>query len=550
MDSTSGWAAAYLATLRERDAAKAASAPIPGGIGYDRLLKATAEPQNWPMYWGSYDGTHYSTLNQITPANVSRLRPAWTFPITGGAMEGTALVVDGVMYATGPGNPTTVVALDARTGRQIWQYARPQKVIPPFQINPYSRGAAILGNRLYIGTLDMALVALDARSGRQLWEVQVGDSLDGMSITSPPLVLKDKVIVGVSGGEFPSRGYLDAYDAASGKQAWRFYTVPGPGEPGNDTWKGDSWKTGGSPTWLTGTYDPELNTVYWPVGNPSPQKDRSTRGDGDNLYSDSVIAIDPDTGKLKWHFQFTPNDGHDWDSVQDMVLVDRTYRGQQRKLLMHADRNSHFYVLDRTNGKFISGAPFVYQNWNDGFDANGRPKPRPNSNSSPEGSYLVYPGLGGGTNFQSPSYSALTGLFYLSFSESGGQAMSAPANNVRGQQNTGNGRGGTPATRTAADPESNSGIKAFDPETGKTVWQFPTFQGSLTNGVLATAGNLVFGSIPDGNIVALDSKTGKALWHYQTGNRHAAAPMSFSVDGKQYVTLEAGNLIVTFSLAE
>ena len=524
-------------------------------------MKAKSEPQNWPMYWGLYDGTHYSSLSQITSANVNRLRPAWTVPVIttaevngrnalGGVMEGTPIVVDGVMYATGSGNPTTVLALDAKTGRQIWQYSRPQKVVSPYQINPYNRGVTILGNRLYVGTLDAALIALDARSGRQLWEVQVGDTMAGFTITSPPLAVKDKIIVGISGGEFPTRGYLTAYDAASGKEAWRFYTVPAPGEPGNDTWKGESWKTGGSPTWLTGTFDPELNTVYWPVGNPSPQMDRSFRGDGDNLYSNSVIALDPDTGKLKWHFQFTPNDGHDWDAVQDMVLVDRVYRGQPRKLLLHADRNSHFYVLDRTNGEFLSAVPFVYQNWNDGFDAKGRPKPRPNSNSSPEGSYLVYPALGGGTNFQSPSYSALTGWFYMSFSESGGQAVSAPATNVPGQQNTGRGRGGAPAIRTAADPEPNSGIKAFDPETGKTMWQFATYQGSLTNGVLATAGNVVFGSIVDGNLVALDSKTGKLLWHFQTNSRHQAAPMSYAVDGKQYVTLSAGNIIMTFSLVD
>jgi PQQ-dependent dehydrogenase (methanol/ethanol family) len=544
---------AYLGAQTSRDPSKIQAQPMTGGLTYERLVNAKAEPGNWPMYWGDYQGTHYSALKEITPANVSRLRPAWTFPIFadgGSVLQGTPLVVDGVMYATGSGNPTTVAALDAKTGRQLWRFTRNQAKINPFQINPFSRGVTMLGNRLYIGTLDAMLICLDARSGRQLWEVAVGDTMEGITITSPPLAVKDKIIVGMSGGEYATRGRLDAYDAASGKLVWRFYTIPGPGEKGNDTWKGDSWQTGGAPTWLTGTYDPELNTVYWPVGNPAAQVDRSVRGDGDNLYSDSVVALDPDTGKLKWHFQFTPNDGHDWDSAQDMVLVDRVWRGQNRKLLLHADRNSHFYVLDRTNGKFLAATPFVYQNWNDGFDENGRPKPRPNSNSSPQGTYLVYPSLGGGTNFQAPSYSALTGWFYLAFSEAGQQFASAPSPITRGQTYIGRGRATTPGGRAANDPEPNSGIKAIDPETGKTVWQFPIFQGSLNNGVMATAGNVLFASSPDGNLFALDSKTGKYLWHFQTNSRHSAAPMSYSVDGKQYVALSAGNVVIAFSLAQ
>jgi alcohol dehydrogenase (cytochrome c) len=545
---------AFLSAQTTRDQAKVAAQPMArSGVTYERLVNAQKEPQNWLMYWGNYHATHYSSLGQITASNVARLRPAWTFPIFadgGSVLQGTPVVVDGAMYATGSGNPTTVVKLDAKNGRQIWRYTRAQRTINPNQINPFSRGVAILGNRVYIGTLDAALVCLDADSGRLLWEIPVADTMEGYTITSPPLIVKDKVIVGISGGEYATRGRLDAFDAASGKLAWRFYTIPGPGEPGNDTWKGDSWQTGGAPTWLTGSYDPELNTVYWAVGNPAAQIDRSVRGDGDNLYSDSVVALDPDSGKLKWHYQFTPNDGHDWDSVQAMVLVDRQWRGQNRKLLLHADRNSHFYVLDRTNGKFLSGSPFVYQNWNDGFDENGRPKPRPNSNSSPAGTYLIYPALGGGTNFQAPSYSPLTGLFYLAYSESGAQFASAPQNVTRGATYIGRGRGTTPAARGPSDPEPNAGIKAFDPETGKTVWQFPIFQGSLNNGVLATAGNVLFGSIRDGNLVALDAKTGKYLWHFQTNSNHAASPMSYGVDGKQYIALSTGNVITTFSLAE
>lgn len=553
----------FLSAQVARDPAKIAAQPMAsGGLTYERLMASAREPQNWPMYWGNYQAHHYSSLSQITPTNVKHLRPAWTFPfvtgvnvagrgfVQGSVLQGTPIVVDGVMYATGSGNPTTVVAVDGRTGRQLWRWSRDQRTINPNQINPFSRGIAMLNQRIYVGTLDAFLICLDARTGRQLWEVPVADTMEGYTISSPPLVVKDKVIVGISGGEFGTRGRLDAFDAASGKHVWRFYTIPGPGEPGNETWKGESWQTGGAPTWLTGSYDSELNTVYWAVGNPAAQLDRSVRGDGDNLYSDSVVALDPDTGKLKWHFQFTPNDGHDWDSVQAMVLVDRVWHGQPRKLILHADRNSHFYVLDRTNGKFLSGTPFVYQNWNQGFDANGRPRPFPNSNSSSEGSYLIYPSLVGGTNFQAPSYSALTGWFYLSYQEAGQQFASAPTPVTRGATYIGRGRGTTPANRGPNDPAPNSGIKAIDPETGKTVWQFPTFQSSLNNGVLATAGNVLFGSIPDGNLVALDSKTGRYLWHYQTNGPHAASPMSYMVDGRQYVAMSTGNVIVAFSLAE
>ena len=544
---------AYLRGQQGRDMNKTAGAPVAGGVTYERLLHAEAEPQNWMMYWGNYHGNHYSTLNQITAANVGRLRAEWALPIPGDSvMEGTPIVVDGIMYVSGGGNPATVTAVDARTGRQIWRWTRPQKIVNPYEINRFNRGVAILGNRLFVGTLDAAFICLDARTGLQLWEVQVADTMEGHNITSPPVVVKDKVILGVAGGEFATRGFLDAYDPATGKRLWRFYTIPGPGEPGNDTWKGDSWKTGGGATWLPGTYDAELNTIYWPVGNPEPQIDRTKRGELDNLYTDSVIALDPDTGKLKWHFQFTPNDGHDWDSVQNMMLVDRVWRGQNRKLLMHADRNGHYYILDRTNGAFLSGSPFLYQNWNKGFDEKGRPLAVPGSNSSPEGSFLVYPTAGGATNFQAPSYSPLTGFFYLAYSESGQQYMSTPQEVERGRQYLGRAPGnpGGPPPRGPNDPVANAGIKALDPETGKAIWDFKLYQGSLTNGLLATSGGVLFASSRDGNIIALDAKTGKHLWHFQTGGNNAASPMSFAINGKQYIALSAGNNLFTFALPE
>lgn len=543
---------AYLRTLEGRDLRRTRARSIGAGVTADRLRNAAGEPQNWLMYWGDYQGRHYSALSQITAANTPRLRAAWALPIPGDSvLEGTPLVVDGVMYATGGGNPATVTAIDARTGSQIWRWTRPQRVINPYEINRFSRGVAILGDRLFVGTLDATLIALDARTGRPLWETQVADTMDGFSITSPPLVVKDKVILGIAGGEFATRGFVDAYDAATGDRLWRFHTIPGPGEFGHETWKGDSWKTGGGATWLTGTYDPELDTVYWPVGNPAPQIDRSVRGDLDNLFSDSVVALDPETGRRKWHYQFTPNDGHDWDSVQNMVLVDRVWRGRPRKLLLHADRNGHFYVLDRTDGTFLSGTPFVYQNWNKGFDAKGRPIEVPGSNSSGEGSFRVYPTVGGATNFQAPSYSPITGWFYLEYSENGQRYVSAPETIERGRQYLGRSSAmGKPAARAATDPPPSAGIKALDPENGKTIWDFKIFRGSLTNGLIATAGGVVFASTREGNLIALDARTGAHLWHFQTGGNMAASPMSYGVDGRQYVAVSAGNVIFSFALPE
>lgn len=534
---------AYLASLRERhDVAVFAEPPS------DRLRQADREPQNWAMYWGDYRATHYSPLHQIDGTNVRQLRAAWAFPMPGpSVLEATPIVVDGVMYTSQPG---VVVALDARSGRQLWRYSRPQKARNPAEINPFNRGVAIAGRRVFVGTLDAALVALDARTGLPLWETQVADTMLGYSLTSAPLIVKDKVLVGITGGEFGARGFLDAYDAATGRRVWRWYSVPAPGEFGNESWKGDSWQRGGSPMWLTGSYDADLNLVYWTVGNPGPQIDRSARGELDNLFSDSVVAIDPETGRRKWHYQFTPNDGHDWDSCQAVVLVDRMWHGRMRKLLLHADRNGFFYVLDRTNGDFLAATPFVYQNWNAGFDARGRPNAVPGSNSSREGSFFVYPTLAGGTNFQAPSYSASTGWFYLEYREGGQTYVSEPPTFEPGRQYIGR-KSMAPARGPAPnEPPPSAGIKALDPETGRTMWDFKIYQGSLTNGVLATAGDIVFAAVRDGNVVALDARTGAHLWHFQTGGNLAASPMSYAVGGQQFVAIAAGETVFAFALPE
>lgn len=439
-----------------------------------------------------------------------------------------------------------MIALDAATGRRIWTYVRPQKKRNPYESNLVNRGVAIAGNRVFFGTLDAAMVALDARTGTLLWETQVADTMQGYSITSAPLALADKVITGVAGGEYGIRGFVDAYDAATGKRLWRFNTIPGPGEFGHDTWADDSWQHGGAPTWLTGSYDPELDTLYWPVGNPGPDVNGDVRL-GDNLFSCSVVALDPATGRRKWHYQFTPNDTHDWDSTEGMMLVDRVWHGQNRKLLLHADRNGVFYVLDRTDGTFLAATPYVRASWVNGWDEKGRPRTASGWRSTPEGS-VVFPAVGGGTNFQAPSYSPLTGWVYVAYHDGGSRYVSGPADFESGRQFWGFGHMQFDAQMPGA-PESQ-GVAALDPETGKIQWKHQFEKNSLQAGVLATAGGVVFAGSEEGDFVALDSRTGAPLWHFGAGGEVTSSPMSYAVNGRQYVTISTAGVLYSFALPE
>ena len=539
---------AYLKTLDGADPSKLATGP--GILPWDRLRNSENEPQNYMTYWGDLKGRHYSALAQVNASNVKSLQAKWALPLAGnGTTEAIPLVVDGVMYTIGPVvGSAEVLAADAKTGRVLWRYQRRQKVTNPNEINRTNRGVSVIGNRLFFGTLDAALVALDARTGTELWEAQVADTMAGYSITSPPLPVRDMIITGVGGGEFGVQGFLEAYDQATGKKRWRFNTVPQPGENGHDSWDGDSWQRGGAPTWLTGTYDPDLNTLYWPVGNPGPDFDGDVRK-GDNLYSCSVVALDPDTGKLKWHYQFTPNDTHDWDSTEDMVLVDRVWHGVNRKLLLHADRNGIFYVLDRANGKFLAGNPFVRASWVKGWDENGRPVLTEKSRSNPDGE-IIFPAVGGGTNFQAPSYDPQTGWMYFAYHDGPQNYVSGPERFERGKQYNGRGaaRGGVQTPANEAPP--SDGVQAFDPETGKTQWKFQLSQGGLAPGVLATAGGLVFAASTEGNLFALDAKTGEVLWHFTTGAIISSSPMSYSVEGKQYVAVTSSGIVYSFALPD
>lgn len=528
---------AYLARRKGRDLAGALPLARPGPPSGARLEQARGEPHNWMTYWGDYAGRHFTDLTQITPANVGALQSRWAVRLPSERpLEATPLVVDGVIYASGA--PGDVYALDARTGLQLWAFHRKQDVVNPSQINPTNRGVAVLDGRVFVTTLDNLLIALDARTGRPLWERRVADTLEGYTMTGAPLALPDRIVVGSGGGEFAVRGFLDAYDPATGKRLWRFDTIPGPGQPGHDTWPGDSWKTGGGGTWLTGSYDPELKLLYWAVGNPAPSFNPEIRK-GDNLHTNSVVALDPATGGLRWSYQFTPNDSHDWDSNEALVLTDRLVDGRPRKLLLHADRNGFLYTLDRTDGRFVSARPFVRQTWNDGFDARGRPRIRPGSAASKQGT-KVYPAVGG-TNFQAPSYDDHTGVLYLPFLDAEAQTTAARPKVRRGRQYLGGWQGATNA------PELK-GIRALDVASGKALWTFPLLQNSLAAGVLATRGGVVFAGSAEGGVIALDMKTGAPLWRFAAGAQIKASPISYAVGGRQFVAIAAGDTLYSFAL--
>ena len=504
----------------------------------ERLLKALDEPSNWLHYRGDYSGQNHRPLNQITTENVKRLKVQWVFQTgDGGAVrfETVPLVLDEIMYLTAAHN--NGYALDARTGRVLWRY---QRQIPSQSrcCGPINRGFAILGEKLYMATLDGHLVALDRRTGNVVWDVEVGDYRKGYSSTLAPLVVKDKVIVGTSGGEYGVRGLLDAYDAESGERSWRFWTIPAPGEPGSETWSGDSWKIGGAPTWMTGTYDPELDLLYWCAGNPAPDFDGKDRL-GDNLYSNSVLALDPDDGKLRWHYQFTPHDVHDWDANEVPVLLDREFQGKKRKLLVQANRNGFYYVLDRETGEFLLGKPFARMTWASGIGSDGRPQVLPDTSPTEEGNYQC-PGVGGATNWMAPAYNPDTGLLAVTIREECTTYYSSEQEFQEGHFFMG-------STFQVPDEDTWGGVKALDPTSGETRWEF-RFYAPSWGGILSTAGGLLFTGDMQGYFMALEAKTGKDLWRFQTGGAIISAPITYLIDGKQVLAIAAGSSLYTFGL--
>lgn len=512
-----------------------------GQVTHERLLNADKESQNWLTYSGGFGGWRYSPLEQINRDNVKKLAVKWMYQMpTTHVVETTPLVVDGVMYFTEP--PSNVVAVDAETGRQFWRYRRslPAKInVCCGQVN---RGVAVLGDQVFVGTVDAHLVSLDAKTGDVLWDVEVADYRTGHSITVAPLAVKNMIICGISGGEYGIRGFLDAYDAKTGKRIWRFWTIPGPGEPGHDTWPGEAWKTGGGPTWVTGSFDAAQNLIIWGTGNPSPDWNGDGRL-GDNLYSDSAIALDADTGKLKWHFQFVPHDVHDWDAVQVPVLVDDEWQGRRRKLVYWAHRNAFYYVLDRETGKFLLGKPFATQTWAKGLDQNGRPIRLPNIDPTPEGTY-IFPGVQGATNWYSPSYNPLTKLFYLATWENRsvyrkGEQDYSPGNRYIGS---------VPLIDLPDEP-GHGAIRAVNPKTGERMWEYKLHTKPWA-GVLSSGGKLVFGGSDEGYLFALDAETGKERWKLNLGGIIRANPITFMSKGKQMITIAAGSSIVTLQVSD
>ena len=513
---------------------------LAGQVPYQRILNAASEPGNWLTYGGGYQEHNYSPLEQINTTNISGLKLAWMYQIgVSHHFETEPLIFDGVMYITEP--PSDVTALDLKTGRPIWTYRRslPKGIIVCCgQVN---RGLAALDDQLFLGTVDAHVVALDMRTGRVRWDVEVADYKAAYSITAAPLVVKDKVIVGIAGAEYGIRGFLDAYDAKTGKRAWRFWTVPGPGEPGNETWAGDSWKTGGAPTWVTGAYDPQANLVYWGTGNPGPDFVGDDRP-GDNLYSDAVIALDADTGKLKWYFQFTPHDVLDMDATEVPVLLDAEFRGRQRKLMLFGNRNGFYYVLDRLNGEFLVGKAFARQNWAKELDDKGRPVWNPEAVPSEKGA-LVYPDDDGTANWFSPSLSLKTGLFYQNVREKG-----AIQRRTRVKPSYESGRLYMGASRLPIPGEEPWGaLRALDWKTGDMRWEFRVHTPPWC-GVLSTAGNLVFSGTMEGDFFALDAVSGKLVWRIQTGGAIWANPISYMSEGKQYIVVSAGSSVMAFNL--
>jgi len=432
-----------------------------GQVPYQRLIDADSEPGNWLTYSGGYRAHSYSPLDQVNTSNISGLKVAWMYQIgSSHHFETEPLVFDGVMYITEP--PSDVSTLDLVTGRPLWTYRRslPKGIVVCCgQVN---RGLAALDDQLFVGTVDAHLVALDMYTGRVCWDVEVADYKAAYSITAAPLAVKDKILVGITGAEYGIRGFLDAYDAKTGKRAWRFWTVPEPGEPGNETWSGDSWKTGGAPTWVTGAYDPEANLVFWGTGNPSPDFVGDHR-QGDNIYSDSIVALDADTGKLKWYFQFTPHDVLDMDANQVPVLLDAEFHGRPRKLVLFANRNGFYYVLDRHTGEFLVGKQFAKQNWAKELDDKGRPIWNPEAVPSEKGA-LVYPDDDGTANWFSPSLNLKTGLFYQNVREKG-----AIQRRTRAKPTYESGRLYMGASRLPITGEEPWGaLRALDSKTGET----------------------------------------------------------------------------------
>ncbi len=500
-------------------------------VRYEDILKSPGE--NWLTYAGSYNGWRYAPGKQITPQNAGTLVPKWVYHVPDArGLQATPIVYEGVMYVT---NANTVYAIDVRSGRLVWKYSDNRA-----SMQKNNRGVGILGDRIYFSSADNYLTALDRRNGAVIFAKKFGNVSEGLSSTAPVFIAKDKIIVGHAGSDSGIRGSIAALSASTGEELWRTYTIPKKGEPGSETW-GGMIEWGGAGTWLSGTYDPELNMLYWTTGNAWPDFNGTWR-QGDNLYTSSLLALDLDTGKMKWHFQFTPHDTHDWDAQSWPILLDMEWQGKPRKVVTHANRNGFFYLLDRTTGEFLRGTKLIDNvTWASGIDAKGRPIVVPGKDPTPEGNW-VCPSVKGATNWMSESYNPGTGLLYVITLEQCGMFTISSQTPVPMKNFSGGG---------ATEEGGQVFLRALDPKTGKRVWEYPmTGVGSMWAGAVSNAGGVVFAGDDDGSFLAIDAKTGKHLWNFNVGERLTASPIIYEQDGKQYVAIASASAIFSFGLFE
>ena len=499
---------------------------------------------DWPSYNGDPGGNRYTKLTQIGKTNVARLGPKWIFPLAGAnTIENTPVVVEGVMYVSAANE---CWALDAGSGKLIWHFQRPRtKGIAGNAAGGFNRGVAVAADRVFMLTDNAHMIALHRATGELLWESEMADWHQNYNGTSAPLAVGNLVISGTAGGDEGVRGFIAAFDQSTGREVWRFWTVPKPGEPVSETWSAKSLEHPSGATWMTGSYDPQLDTLYWPVGNPGPDFNGDDRP-GDNLYTDSIVALDAKTGKLKWHYQFTPHDVHDWDAEEPSVLVDTTWQGKPRKLLLQANRNGFFYVLDRTNGELLLAKPFLKKlNWAEAIGKDGRPILN-QLRETPEGETYVCPGFQGGTNWFSASFNPSTGLYYFNALERCNMFSKRTGEWQAGKSYMGG------ASRPAPGETFEKVLRAVDIHTGEIKWELPqiTTAATASAGTLSTASGLVFLGENSGAFMAADAVTGKALWQFPTNTIWRASPMTYMFDNKQYVAIAAGTNIVAFALPD
>jgi len=508
----------------------------------ESLLAAGTNPEEWLTYSGSYSGWRHSTLTEITPANVSQLRNLWVkqFVTNDPKLEATPLVIGGVIFTVAP--YSDVVALDARTGKQIWEYKRSLPADLPLCCGPVNRGLAVYNDTLFYGSPDGYLVAINANNGTVIWETLVAKSSEMYSMTGAPLVVSRSVVVGVAGSEYGVRGFLAAYDVSTGERQWKFETIPGPGELGHQTWENDAWRNGGGNTWITGSYDPSTDLLYWGVANPSPVFAGDARP-GDNLFTNSVIALHASTGKMAWYFQFTPHDEHDWDSAQTPILADLMINGEERKVICWLNRNGFYYILDRVTGEFLHGVPFVKVNWATGLTSAGRPILSAQGKVTMVGQ-LTEPGIDGGTNWQNPAFDQKRGLVFVPAALGTSLYTNVPPDKVVREPN-GFYSG---SSWSIASKQVTRAVRALDAATGQQRWEYISSpSGGQYSGLLSTEGGLVFGAAA-GDIFALDAETGREVWRLPLGGNTVSPPISFAIDGRQVIAITAGQALFVFGL--